>query len=267
MKREFDFKDAPGERIKDALAQECRGMQPSSNLKERIDEEIRNYQEEMGKMKHFGIKKAVVVTAAACLLVSGGAYAAGHATGLISSSYPGGQYHSYSGDMDKAEGKLGYGVKTVESFDNGYSFQNMQVIDVQGMDDNKQQVYTYKSMSIDYEKQGCPKMYVDMCRPVEKEARTKTPDATRVCGDITLYYDEYTYKFVPTDYEMTAEDKANEQKDNYFISVGSDAVEIQKSAGVTWEQDGVCYNMAGFDLGLSAEEMLDMAEQIVEEGE
>ena len=55
-------------------------------MKDRIDEQIRRSQEETGQMKHLSIKKVVIGVAAACLLIPGGAYAAGHADYLIGHS-------------------------------------------------------------------------------------------------------------------------------------------------------------------------------------
>ena len=251
MKRKYPYHD-DGEKnqIKEALSQECSSLSPSPGIKERIDERIRESQEETESMKHLSVKKVVIGVAAACLLLSGGAYAAGHATGLVSHSSLTGQYESYDGDMDKAEKKLGFNVLTV-----------------QGIDDQRNEVYTYKAMTVYYEKAGCRDIYLDMCRPVEEEQRAKTADATKVCGDTTLYYDEYTYKFVPADYQKTPEDEANEQRNDYFISAGSDEVEIHVSQGVTWKLDGTSYNLAGFDTGLSADEMLAMAEEIIRNGQ
>ena len=268
MKRKYPYHD-DGEKnqIKEALSQECSSLSPSPGIKERIDERIRESQEETESMKHLSVKKVVIGVAAACLLLSGGAYAAGHATGLVSHSSLTGQYESYDGDMDKAEKKLGFNVLTVEGFDNGYGFRSMEVRDVQGIDDQRNEVYTYKDMTVYYEKAGCRDIYLDMCRPVEEEQRAKTADATKVCGDTTLYYDEYTYKFVPADYQKTPEDEANEQRDDYYISVGSDQVEIKVSQNVTWEIDGTHYNLAGFDTGLSADELLSMAEEIIQNGQ
>jgi hypothetical protein len=68
---------------------------------------------------------------------------------------------------------------------------------------------------------------------------------------------------VPADYELTEEDIANQAKDNYYISYGSDEVEITQSTGVTWTKDGVSYNLAGMDLNLTGDEMFDMAEEIL----
>lgn len=268
MKKNYPYDDAMEKnQIKDALSQECSSLSPSPGIKDRIDERIRESQEETGSMKHLSVKKVVIGVAAACLLVSGGAYAAGHATALVSHSSLNGQYKSYDGDMAKAENKLGYNVLTVEGFENGYGFKSMEVMDVQGLDDKSNKVYTYKDMTVYYEKAGCEGIYLDMCRPVEDAPREKSPNATKVCGDTTLYYDEYTYKFVPVDYQMTPEDEANEQRDDYYISVGSDQVEIKVSQNVTWEIDGTHYNLAGFDTGLSADELLSMAEEIIQNGQ
>jgi hypothetical protein len=134
---------------------------------------------------------------------------------------------------------------------------------VDGWDEDGNKAYTYKEMLINYKKDGHHSLYLAICRPVEEEQKTKTPDATRNCGDITLSYDIYTYKFVPADYELTEEDIANEAKDNYYISYGSDEVEITQSAGVTWTKDGISYNLAGMDLDLTGDEMFDMAEEIL----
>lgn len=267
MKKNYPYDDAMEKnQIKDALSQECSSLSPSPGIKDRIDERIRESQEETGSMKHFSIKKVVIGVAAACLLLSGGAYATGHATALMSRGSLSGQYKSYDGDMAKAENKLGYNVLTVEGFENGYSFKSMEVVDTMGLDETGNKVYTYKDMTIYYEKAGCPNIYVGMYKPVEDEQRTKTPDATKVCGNTTLYYDEYTYKFVPVDYQLTPEDEANEQRDDYYISVGSDQVEIQVSQDVSWEMDGTHYLLAGFDTGLSADELLSMAEEIIQNG-
>lgn len=254
----YDFE----QNIKKALEIECQDVAASQDLKEKIDQEILNSQKEAETMKHLSVKKFVIGVAAACLVVSGGAFAAGHAAYLGSHTYLSDAYTSYS-DIDEVQKKLGYEVDTAESFSNGYSFTDMFVHDVEGYDDDGNTVYTFKEMTINYGKGGEPSMYLAINRPVETYVREKTPDATTQCGDITLYYDEYTYKFVPPSYELTQEDKMNQESGNYFISYGSQDVKIQKSKGVTWEKDGTRYNLAGFDLNLSADEMFDMAQQVI----
>ena len=40
-------------------------------------------------------------------------------------------------------------------------------------------------------------------------------------------------------------------------------MQVQKSSNVTWEKDGVYYNLSGFDLNLSSDELFDMAEEVM----
>lgn len=255
---EYDFE----QNMKHVLEIECQDVTASRNLKDRIDEEILKSQKEAGTMKHLSVRKFVIGAAAACLLVGGGAYAAGHAVSFSSGHNLFDSYTSYE-DMDRGEKELGYAVDSVETFVNGYRFAQMYVEDVDAWDEEGNKAYTFPEMTIHYEKEGAPHMYLAIHKPVEEIERSKEADDTRTCGDITLYYDEYTYKFVPPDYELTEEDKENEARDDYYISYGSDEVEIKQSTGVTWEKDGIFYNLAGMDLGLGADEMFAMAEQIL----
>lgn len=213
-------------------------------------------------MKRFSMKKLVIGVAAGCLLLSGGVFAAGRVVSLSSHSYLGDAYKSY-GDMDKAQAKLGYPADTVEEFANGYRFDKMFVDDVNGTDEDGNVIYTFKDLQISYKKSGEQAVWLSAAKPVEQQVRKGAPEATRQVEGITLYYDETTYKFVPPSYELTEEDQANLERDDFTISYGTDEVEVQKSSNVTWEKDGVFYNLSGFDLNLSSDEMFDMAEEII----
>ena len=257
MRQEYDLEN----KLKEALTRECADMTASRDLKERIDAEILERQKE-ADMKHFSVKKLIIGVVAGCFLVSGGAFAAGHAVSLSSHSYLGDGYKSFS-DLDKAEAELGYQVDAVETFANGYRFKSMSVTDVQGSDESGNAVYTFKSMDIQYGRGGDPSIGVYIDKPVETQVRKKEPQAVRQVGEITVYYDTQIYKFVPPSYELTEEDKAKQESGELAISYGSDKVQVQTSHDVTWQKDGVDYHMLGFDVNLSAEEMLDMAEEII----
>lgn len=258
----MDRKENWEERIKDVLALECDGITASQDLKDRIDDEILRSRKEAGNMKKLSAKKLVIGVAIGCLLVSGGALAAGHAVNLVSHSSVTDMSRSYS-DMDAQMQKLGYKADTVEKFTNGYQFESVLVRDTQGQDQDGNTVYTYKTMGIRYTASGEPSVSLDICKPVETQAIAQGAKETRVCGDVTLYYSSDTYKFVPPDYELTAEDKANQERDDYYISYGSSEVEIQLNSNVVWEKDGILYVLMGFDLNLDADDMFDMAEEIM----
>lgn len=250
------------EKIKNVLALECDGVTASRDLKDRIDREILESQKEAGNMKKLSVKKLVIGVAVGCLLVSGGVFAAGHAVSFSTHSFLPDAYRSYS-DLGKAEGELGYTADTVESFSNGYKFERMSVDEWQGEDEAGNAVYTFKQLDITYGRKGEEKVSLIAEKPVETPVRNKEPDAVRQVGDITLYYDITTFKFVPPNYELTDEDRANLEKPNYEISYGSDEVQIQQSYHVTWDKNGIHYQIFGFDLSLSADEMFDMAEEIM----
>ncbi|MDE5938236.1 MAG: hypothetical protein K2H37_04070 [Lachnospiraceae bacterium] len=250
------------EKIKDVLALECDSITASRALKDRIDEKILESEKEAENMKHLSVKKLVVGVAAVCLLVSGGVAAAGHAVSLSSHHYLQNACRDF-GKLPEMEQELGYAVDVVEKFSNGYRFESMSVDDVQGKDAESNVVYTFKSMMIEYGKSGEEDICLIIEKPVEMPASEETPDATRVCGDITAYYDMITNKQVPPDYVLTEEDKAGEARGDCYISVGSAKVEVHQSHTVTWDKDGIRYQLLGFDLNIGAEEMLDMAEEII----
>lgn len=254
-------KDNWEDRIKDVLTLECDGLTASQDLKDRIDEKILTSQE-AGNMKHLSAKKWIVGVVVGCLLISGGVFAAGRVVSVSSHSDWRDGCRSYS-EMGQQEKKLGYAVDSVEQFANGYQFNKAVVGEQEGKDQDKNQVYSAKFMSIEYARDAEPTVSLYIEKPSVTLARLKPAEATRVCGDITLYYDSATYKFVPPDYELTAEDKANQEKDNYCISYGSDEVEVQKSSVVEWKKDGIQYQLIGFDLNLTADEMFDMAEEVM----
>lgn len=262
------------DKVKLALEMQCGGISASETLKQKIDMDIRRRgkivpisasgeQEASMKeqsRKHFSIKKFAVGIAAACLLLSGGVFA-GRTAGYISAGSMG--IYSYS-ELAKAEKKLGFSADVAENFDNGYSFVKMAVDKTSAMDENRKVIYTFPELSVNYVKDGINdiSLYVDQ-RP-EKGEQAKAPDMTDQCGDIILRYDVYTYKFVPVDYELTEEDKANLERDDYEISEGADSVSYSRISHVTWEKEGIYYDLLGMDTALNGEEMIGMAKELIE---
>lgn len=267
------------DKVKTALNMQCGKISASDALKQRIDGELLVYRsatetsaereifmENSNKRKvHFSGKKLAIGIAAACLLISGMAFA-GRTAMYKTSLKPGKTYHSYA-ELDQAKEKLGHEAEAVESFDNGYRFQEMDISYTDAADENGKAIYTFPELWIRYGKEGAKNLSLVIDKPIEKWKNSKSPDLTSQYGDVEIRYDIYTYKFVPEDYELTAEDEANMERPDYEISVGSDQVEIQKVMSVNWEKDGVHYNLFGYDLELSGEEMIAMAEEILEENQ
>lgn len=260
--------------IRKALEMQSGDISASDALKRKIDKEILRQGkivpvfvsgEQEGSMKeqnrkHFSAKKFAIGVAAACLLLSGGVFA-GKSAGYMSAGSMG--TFTYE-ELDKAEGKLGFSPDVAKTFDNGYSFVEMRADKTSAIDEKGNRIYSFPELVVDYGRGGVEdiSLYADQ-RP-EKGEQDKTPDMTDQCGDIELRCDVYTYKFVPAGYELTEEDKANLARDDYEISEGADSVSYSRITHVTWEKDGVYYDLLGMDTALSGEEMIGMARELIE---
>ena len=80
-------------------------------------------------------------------------------------------------------------------------------------DENDNEVAKYKGISIEYEKEGEAGLTID----VEEEIHVhhedeREPDDTLTINGIEVKYFVDTYKWVPEDYELTAEDEANMER-------------------------------------------------------
>ena len=98
----------------------------------------------------------------------------------------------------------------------------------------------------------------------EDEMENPVPATTAEVNGVTLTYRDAHYRFVPDDYEKSDEEKQQEKNGELVISYyGSDEVEDKMFQSVLWEQDGATYLISGFDTGLDAQTMFDMAAELV----
>ena len=91
-------------------------------------------------------------------------------------------------------------------------------------------------------------------------------DRTLETGGITMGYTSSMYKAVPPDYEPTEEDKKAMESGRLQIGYGSAEIETSQYSRVVWVKDGIRYELMGFNVSLNADEMLQMAQEMVENG-
>lgn len=316
----MDMKQELDSRIKAALDQECGGISASEELKHRIDAAVCEQQagqERRASVKHFNGKKLIAAAAAACLLVSGiSGIAAGNVDFFVSTSRMDADYTDYR-DMDKVEKQLGYAVDSVEQFANGFAFESVNVDFTVAVSEENGEMYRIPLMDAGYRKDGklIDLLVSETAGDNVTDSHIREPKATRMCGDITLRYNEHTNKVVPPDYELTAEDMVNDQRDDFEIvrfamttktvDAATDEEETAEETNrndysvavsgydrdiavtlrqtgqswqewtengepyliqtkiVSWEKDGKYYDLMGTDLDLSADELFDMAEELI----
>lgn len=265
--KEDKFDDMLRERLK----KETEHIETSSFLKDNIDREIMRRQEE-SRMKKFSFKKFVVVAAAVCLMVPASILAAGKISGYVShvdlTNYVRTNKWSELGEIEK---KVGIKTDAIEEFSNGYKMKEISTHFFDAQDDDGNVMFTVKELDIQYQNKEKPILWATMhktderMKNAEEESEDKPkPSTIKEYAGIKVECYNVVYKFVPPDYELTDEDNALLEQGNFTISYGTDEVQIQQNKYVSWEKNGVSYNLMGFDLDLTDEEMLDMTRQMIE---
>ena len=212
-----------------------------------------------------------VVTAATCMILMGcTAFATVKILGIASHN----RFSSRTSDFAKLsdlENETGIDVTAVENFANGYAFDSMEINDAQVQDEDFNTVQEYTELGIQYKKSGMAPvsiyMYPSVINTIDGGAQgSDNAQMSRTVDGITLNYSKDEYLFIPAKKGSapTEEELAREESDShFFISYGSDEKKTSYASNVVFEMDGVFYNIGSFDNSMSAEEFLDMAEEIV----
>ena len=214
-------------------------------------------------MKKFKVKKTVLLVAACCMLLG--------TVGLASSgiiSYTSAWSWS-SGEKDftklgELEAEVGFSVKAIEQFQNGYQFSDMTITNNTGYDENGNAMTHYKGMDFTYKKDGEDSLSLNTEQEINMQADTEQkPDEVKIIEGIEVEYYLSTYKWVTVDYELTEEDKKNMEKDNYFISDGASEISENLVSGVSWVQDGIYYHIGNVHGKTEPEVLFQMAEELI----
>lgn len=214
------------------------------------------------KRMKFNRRKVAVAAAIACMAMGTTVYAAGHISSYISSSDVRNQNTDYSSTCEIAEEK-GISTAIPETLSSGYSFEYSNVGDLKGLDDDGNTVAAGEQFVVTYAKPECPEISLFIEPVMEAVDYSSFRESKDILGT-TVYYSRDTYKFVPADYELTEEDQKNMEQPNYYISYGSDKVEVQTCDNVIFEMDGKRYTLLGFDNDMTADEWYDMAGDLIQ---
>lgn len=256
--------------IKDAFQALAEQIEAPDYLKKQIDNRLlKESEKEEHRMRHFSIKKTVTAVAAACLLVGTVCVAA---SGMKSYVGHGSNIPDYTDfqDMEKAEKEVGYEIKALESFSNGFKLKGIHIGDITMQNEDGTAKESQKDIKLAYER-GNETIFVDSRRlfageTPESFSLDKTPDKTLQCGDIKVRFSRNTYKAVPPDYEMTEEEKKLVEEGSLMIGYGSKEVQTNEYFYTMFIKDNILYEIVGFDLSESADGLLNMCREIIENG-
>lgn len=203
---------------------------------------------------------APVIALVALLAIGTGIIASGGIDSIISSSSNIPDYKEVPTQQQLSE-ELGYTPNIPAEFSNGYTFESAVVGDQEGQDEYGNAVDKHKFINIKYTKDNADvSMYAEKWNTNPLAGDTPV---TETYNGVDLYYTADMYKFVPADYELTEQDKADEASGKYIFSYGSAEVEIQSSQSVAWEKDGISYDLLAMDSDLTQADLMAMAKEVL----
>lgn len=220
--------------------------------------------EEIHVKKKLTFKKAAIFALVAVLAVGSSVFAASKMTSIVSSSDHRNDFKTFPSAEEVRE-KCGFASKYVTSFSNGYVFDNGNIGNIAGYDDDKNKTGSAKQMFLEYKNQSSTvDLSISGMITDDMSTAKNAPDGYK---NLQLYYDNQNYKFEPADYQLTAQDKADEQSGKYVFSYGSDKEEIKNFQSVSWNENGKSYDLMAQDSSLQKGDLLQMAHEVIDTDE
>ena len=229
---------------------------PSAEVQRNLHRRIAEKAQEVPAKRRFSRKMQFAVCGLAVLLITGCA-AAGivkhyHATEAAT------VYENYA-DLQQAEQDLGKSFKAVEQFSNGFTFQRAAMMNTEALDDAGEKLFGDKCLELIYG-DGTHTIAIgletsELAEKIAHKSFAKLMEETMAdpqyhvtelepVGDIRLYYESYTRKYVPEGYQLTAYDQSSVASGRYEIVYGAERQYMKSTHRVVWEMDGVIYCIA-----------------------
>jgi len=216
--------------------------------------------EESG-MKKWSTRNIIIAAAAICMLSTVTGIAAGKAAYTSAASSHKDRF-AY-GKLKDMEQKVGFATKAPETFSNGYTFEYGVPVFNKEMDEEENVIRTAESLGLTYKKDGMPDITIDIQSSGFYDGETPA-DETFSHGEITLGYSCDNYRFVPEDYQISQEEQALADAGDLYVSYGSSQVEDSRIQFVSWTDGEVHYTMMARDNAMTAEELVQMAGEIID---
>lgn len=193
-----------------------------------------------------------------------------HIETLMTGSW-GRHYDSYE-KLDKAMDQANLQISAKEEFENGYVFEDMQVLKTRALDADGNERLTYKELDIAYKNAEGHRLSLKASPEREEITGSSAPLAeSRLIGDITVEYRESHYKFLPSSKEgnLTEEEKLWQQQPGNYISYGSTTnpagfqAHERKITSMIWVKDDIRYILMDIEGKATADTLFSMAEELI----
>lgn len=235
--------------IQHAMEKRTEHLNANPMMLERIKREAASRERKERISMRLFTPKRIAAVAVVCF-ASVTCYAAVHFNGVEAKTTV--DITSYA-QVEKAEEKAGFDMKTVETFSNGFTFVNGGTGEIYGQDENRNKVgELYALMTLTYEKDGKTLVITAQDGNPYVDAGQEVQDG----------YSSHLYKFVPEGYELTAEDQEKEASGELIISYGTDEVMESVMEVYSWQDGGLFYSMTADNCDLGEEVMAQMAQEM-----
>ncbi|WP_125116748.1 hypothetical protein [Agathobaculum sp. Marseille-P7918] len=244
--------------MQEMLHQCAQELEAPEKLKTRIDFAVRSGAMPRKVRRPFA-KRLAAVALVAAVAVTGAVAANGIAAYTFGSSRSN-ERMSYT----ETQAELTDGAKMPETFANGFAFDR-GVHEYGGeKDEDGNTLREWTNIDADYQRDGVTlHLSIGAAKDDGTTADANHYDETRTIDGVTVQYSTYDYKAVPADYQPIAEEQAAIDAGDLQIGYGANEITVQAYQFLRWQQDGVSYTLSGFDLGMTADELFDMAQEMI----
>lgn len=250
------------EKIRTALYADAYSYDPPTDLKQQIDARLAwQEKKEVITMKRISAKRVAIVAALACALTGTVCMAAGKVNTYVIGSELANETTDF-GDVAGMEKKAGITSFAKEAFKNGFKFKSACTANIDGMDEDGNVAERNVQMSVFYEKGEKSLTYMVENKSLRlSEQELESAQLIELDG-ITYYFEQSDYLFVPEGYEPTEEELAAKEAGKLHISEGTEEREEMEYGSLYWQADGQTHYLSGYDLGMSGEELAEMAAEL-----
>ena len=249
-------------KIEAALNKQASGVHDGILERQRMQAAVHRRLEEERNMRHRSWKVMAAAAAAVCLMGGMTAMGLGKAAVYISHSNRNEAVNDYAA-AEEMQKSYRTDVKMVEEFSNGYAFAEAVPHHSEAQDADGNTIEAGTAMSVVYEREGSESVYFEdgySSLPLDFEADL----SMTLDNGVVLQYSRMQNKFVPPDYVPTEEEQKLCEEGKLNLAYGSSEIEEMVSSMVQWEDGGITYSLFTFDEAITAEEMFQMAKEVVE---
>lgn len=214
---------------------------------------------EENNMSRISLKKKVVLTAAAVMVIGVTAVAAGKAVSLSGHTYLNDAIYSVEEIQQKSDDE-NFGVKYPETL-GGYTFEKGFVSEGEAADEKGNKIREYEFLHLEYMKDDAEViLYVE---PIADITDMPEDEHSVDIDGTTVYTIEQVFKFVPPDYEKTEQDIEDEASGKYIFSYGTDSVEVETMRQVMWKDGTLVFSILSNGGSTDMDTLVDMAGEII----